>query len=184
MATIGSRPSPSALDSALDIFRVRQYFNVIVRARDVLTAVGEDTAFLDAVRRGFLPFPSDRPPAAGPVFGPPSGPAPPPLTGRVGVVSTGGSGALASLVGVAKALQDSGTEVSVYSVCSGSALFGFPLGAGMPPDQVAGLTASMRTGGLHRCRVARARRARPGPGARLVRHRARRQARGVLPPSS
>jgi NTE family protein len=45
---------------------------------------------------------------------------------------------------VAKALQDSGTEVSVYSVCSGSALFGFPLGAGMPPDEVAELTASMR----------------------------------------
>ena len=46
------------------------------------------------------------------------------------MVATGGSGALASLVGVAKALQDSGTEVSVYSVCSGTALFGFPLGAG------------------------------------------------------
>jgi len=63
------------------------------------------------------------------------------LTGRVGVVATGGSGALASLVGVAKALEDSGTEVSVYSVCSGSALFGFPLSAGMPPAE---LTASMR----------------------------------------
>ena len=60
------------------------------------------------------------------------------------MVATGGSGALASLVGVAKALEDSGTEVSVYSVCSGSALFGFPLGAGMPPDEVAELTASMR----------------------------------------
>ena len=45
MATTGSRPSHSALDAALDIFRVRQYFNVIVRARDVLTAVREDTAF-------------------------------------------------------------------------------------------------------------------------------------------
>ena len=76
------------------------------------------------------------------VFGPLRGAAPPPLAGRVGVVATGGSGALASLVGVAKALQDS--DVSVYSVCSGSALFGFPLGAGMPPDEVAELTASMR----------------------------------------
>jgi len=78
-------------------------------------------------------------------------------------VSTGGSGALASLVGVAKTLQDNGTEVAVYSVCSGSALFGFPLGAGMPPDQVAGLTASMRPGELHRCRVARARGVLPPP---------------------
>ena len=80
------------------------------------------------------------------MFGPLRGAAPPPLAGRVGVVATGGSGALASLVGVAKALEDSGTEVSVYSVCSGSALFGFPLGAGMSPDEVAELTASMRPG--------------------------------------
>jgi NTE family protein len=145
MATTSNGHSPSALDAALDIFRVRQYFNVIVRARDVLTAVRKDTAFLDTVRRGLLPLPSDRQPAAGPVFGPLHGAAPPPLTGRVGVVSTGGSGALASLVGVAKALQDSGTEVSVYSVCSGSALFGFPLGAGMPPDQVAELAALVPT---------------------------------------
>ena len=69
MATIGSRPSPSALDSALDIFRVRQYFNVIVRARDVITAVRDDTAFLDAVRRGLVPLLSDRQPAAGPSSG-------------------------------------------------------------------------------------------------------------------
>jgi NTE family protein len=61
-------------------------------------------------------------------------------------VATGGSGALASLVGVAKALEDSGTQVAVYSVCSGSALFGFPLGAGMSPDEVAELTASVRPG--------------------------------------
>jgi len=144
MATTDDQRGHTALDAALDIFRMRQYFNVVVRARDVLTAVRADRRFLDAVRRGFLPLPSDRRPVPGQVFGPLRGSAPPPLAGRVGVVSTGGSGALASLVGVAKALQDSGTEVSVYSVCSGSALFGFPLGAGMPPDQVAELTASMR----------------------------------------
>ncbi len=61
-------------------------------------------------------------------------------------MATGGSGVLASLVGVAKALEDSGTKVSVYSVCSGSALFGFPLGTGMPPEEVAELTASVRPG--------------------------------------
>ena len=144
MASIERQRGPSALDAALDIFRVRQYFNVIVRARDAITAVRADTGFLDTVRRGLLPLPSDRQPAAGQVFGQLRGTAPPPLAGRVGVVATGGSGALASLIGVAKALEDSGTEVSVYSVCSGSALFGFPLGAGMPPDEVAELTASMR----------------------------------------
>ena len=146
MVTVGGQPGHSALDAALDVFRMRQYFDVIVRARDVAAAIRKDAMFLDTVRRGFLPLPFDRRPAPGHVFGPSRGAVPPPLPGRVGVVATGGSGALASLVGVAKALEDSGTEVSVYSVCSGSALFGFPLGAGMSPDEVAELTASMRPG--------------------------------------
>jgi len=146
MATTDGRGSHSALDAALDIFRMRQYFDVVVRARDVATGIRKDATFLDTVRRGFLPLPFDRRPVPGRVFGPLRGAAPPPLAGRVGVVATGGSGALASLVGVAKALEDSGTEVSVYSVCSGSALFGFPLGAGMSPDEAAELTASMRPG--------------------------------------
>jgi len=146
MVIVGGQPGRSALDAALDVFRMRQYFDVIVRARDVAAAIRKDATFLDTVRRGFLPLPFDRRPAPGHVFGPMRGATPPPLAGRVGVVATGGSGALASLVGVAKALEDSGTEVSVYSVCSGSALFGFPLGAGMSPEEVAELTASMRPG--------------------------------------
>jgi NTE family protein len=144
MATIDGGRSRSVLDTALDVFRMRQYFNVIVAARDVTRAVRTDAKFLDTVRRGFVPLPRDRRPAPGRIFEPLRGAVPPPLAGRVAVVATGGSGALASLVGVAKALEDSGTEVSVYSVCSGSALFGFPLGAGMPAEEVAELTASMR----------------------------------------
>ena len=119
-------------------------FNAIVRTRDVVTAIRSDTAFLDAVRRGILPLPSDHRPPPRHIFGPLRGAAPPPLPGRVGVVASGGSGALASLVGVAKAREDSGTEVSVYSVCSGSALFGFPLGTGMSPGEVAELAAVER----------------------------------------
>ncbi len=144
MATTDAGSSHSALDAVLDIHRIRQYFNVVVQARDLATAIRKDATFLDTVRRGLLPLPFDHRPAPGQIFGLLDGTAPPPLAGRVGVVATGGSGALASLVGVAKALEDSGTEVSVYSVCSGSALFGFPLGAGMSPDEVAELTASVR----------------------------------------
>jgi NTE family protein len=146
MATTDNRRGRTALDAALDIFRVRQYFNVAVRARELAAAMRKDAGFLRTVRRGMLPLPFDHRPAPGQVFGPLPGPAPPPLPGRVGVVATGGSGALASLVGVAKGLEDSGTQVAVYSVCSGSALFGFPLGAGMPPDEVAEITASVRPG--------------------------------------
>ncbi len=143
MSTGNDERTRSAAD-ALDVFRMRQYFNMVVRSRDIAAAIRKDAAFLTTVRRGLLPLPLDRQPAPGRVFAPMRGAAPPPLAGRVGVVATGGSGALAALAGVAKALEDSGTEVSVYSVCSGSALFGFPLGAGMPAEEVAELTASMR----------------------------------------
>ena len=144
MAVSDDSGSSTALDAAVDIHRVRQYFNVVLRAADLAADARKDARFLDAVRRGLLPLPIDRRAAPGRVFEPAQGATPPPLAGRVGVVATGGSGAMASLVGVAKALEDSRTRVSVYSVCSGSALFGFPLGAGMPPDEVAELTASVR----------------------------------------
>jgi NTE family protein len=146
MTVGGESESRSALDAVLDIHRLRQYFNVVVRARDLAVAARKDAMFLNAVRRGVLPLPADRPSGPGRVFEQAEAAAPPRLEGRVAVVATGGSGAMACLVGVAKALQDSGTEVSVYSVCSGSALFGFPLGAGMPPDEVAELTTSVRPG--------------------------------------
>lgn len=145
MTTTAAGSSHSVLDAVLDIHRIRQYFNVIVRAREVAGAVRKDMGFLDAVRRGIMPLPFDDRPAPGQIFAPLDA-APRPLKGRVGVVASGGSGALASLIGVAKALEESGTDVSVYSVCSGSALFGYPLGTGMSPDDVAKLTASVRSG--------------------------------------
>lgn len=133
----------SPLDMALDVFRMRQYFDVVVRARDVATAVTRDLGFISAVRRGLLPLPFDRRPPVSRVFGPSVEPLPPGLQGRVAVVTTGGSGALASLVGVARALEETGTQVSVYSVCSGAALFGFPLGAGLSAEEVAELTLAL-----------------------------------------
>lgn len=145
MPTRAAADNHSVLDALADIHRVRQYFNVIVRAREVAGAIRKDMSFLDAVRRGIMPLPFDDRPTPGQIFAP-LDVAPRPLEGRVGVVSSGGSGALASLIGVAKALEESGTQVAVYSVCSGSALFGFPLGAGMPADDVAKLTASVRPG--------------------------------------
>ena len=60
VATTDSRHARSASGAALDIFRVRQYFNVVVGARDMARAIRADARFLDAVRRGLLPLPSDR----------------------------------------------------------------------------------------------------------------------------
>jgi NTE family protein len=137
----GRRATP--LDEVLDVFRVRQYFNILVRARDVADAVRQDIGFLDAVRRAALPMTARRRRRAIDPFPGARVRGVPPLQGRVGVVSTGGSGALASLVGVGRALEETGTRISVWSVCSGSALFGFPLGAGMPADEVADFVMSL-----------------------------------------
>ena len=42
----------SPLDMAIDVFRMRQYFDVVVRARDVASALTRDLGFISAVRRG------------------------------------------------------------------------------------------------------------------------------------
>jgi len=127
----------------MDVFRLRQYFDVAVRAREFVTqGLVEDVRFADLARRALLRLPTDRP---RPVVGP-SGTVFPamhrrPLDGfadhRVALVATGGSGALSSVVGVARAMEESGITPSVISVCSGSALFGFPLAAGLGADEVA-----------------------------------------------
>jgi NTE family protein len=137
------RRGDSPLDLALDVFRVRQYFNALVRGRDLLQGVRRDVGFLDDVRRAVVPLPRPRHRPAGDPFPADRAEGVPPLPGRVGVVSTGGSGALASLIGVARALEESGTEVSVWSLCSGGAMFGFPLAAGLTADEVARLIGSM-----------------------------------------
>jgi NTE family protein len=126
------------LGYALDLQRVRQYLNHVVRAQSIGASLRQDRIFLDQLRRGFLPLPVDHP--ADPVD---------PFTGaeqqclpalsarRVAVVATGGSGAQASVVGVAKALENAGVAPTAYGVCSGSALFGIPLAAGLSADRVA-----------------------------------------------
>ena len=63
---------------------------------------------------------------------------------RLAVIATGSSGALASIVGVARALEEAGVHPAVVSVCSESSLFGFPIGAGIPANEVAAFTAGLR----------------------------------------
>lgn len=136
------------IGSLIDIFRVRQYFNVVTGARTLAAGIFEDAGFLFDVRRALLPLPfEDRGPreTVGPVF-PPKQVLP--LDGlagrRVAIVTTGGSGALASLVGVARAFEERGVTPAAISACSGSALFAFPLGTGMPAEEVASLVLGLR----------------------------------------
>ena len=133
------------LSAVLDVFRLRQYFNVATRAREVVEGVRDDAGFLaDAGKAMLRVRPTGEHEGARSPFPPPSR-----FTSRVApgqrlaLVATGGSGALASVVGAARALEEAGVQPSVISLCSGSALFGFPIAAGIPADEVAAFTLAL-----------------------------------------
>ncbi len=132
------------LGTVLDVFRMRQYFNVATRARQWADGLREDAGFLGDARRALVRLPTDRRTVNLHPF-PRLDRFSSPITAdeRVGVVATGGSGALASVIGVARALEEAGIQPSVLSVCSGSALFGFPIGAGVPADEAAAFTIGL-----------------------------------------
>ncbi len=137
------------LSPVIDVFRLRQYFNAVTGARQVAHLVREDATFLNTVRRALVRLPFEH------IAAVETHPFPEPTRGRrlaaaldgrrFGVVATGGSGALASVVGVWRALEESGITPDVVSVCSGSSLFGFPLACGLSADEVAEFTLSLRT---------------------------------------
>jgi NTE family protein len=132
----------------IDVFRLRQYFNAVTVARNLAAGVFDDAGFLFDVRRALLPLPFE---GRGPREVPPPLFAPRqvrPLAGlegrRVAIVTTGGSGALASVVGVARAFEERGVTPAAISACSGAALFAYPLGTGMPADEVAAFVLGLR----------------------------------------
>lgn len=133
-------PRSSPLGSLLDIFQVRAYFNTALLARDLASGVGSDARFIRALVRSMTngevapphdPFPGRvaRRPASGP---------------RVAVVATGGSGAMASLLGALRACEEAGVRPSVISMASGAALFGLPFAAGRTASEVARFTLGLR----------------------------------------
>ena len=132
------------LSSVIDIGRVRQYLLHAVRVEMVIQSTRADVGFLDQMRRGLLPLPFDRRPAVEDPFPPFRAQRLPQLEGRrVAIIATGGSGVLASVVGVVRALEEAGVQPVAYGVCSGSALFGVPLAAGMSPTDVAAATQAL-----------------------------------------
>jgi NTE family protein len=133
------------LGSLLDVFRLRQYFDVVVRTRDIVGGVRDDAGFLDDVRRALVRLPGDTwPEAASPFPSAPPLPRRPEPSLRVAICATGGSGALASVVGAARAFEERGIRPTLISLCSGSALFGFPIAAGHAADDVAAFTLGLR----------------------------------------
>ncbi len=134
------------LGSLVDVFRLRQYFNVITRAREFVDGVREDAGLLDDARRALvkLPFERTEPIGQNP-FPPFDALRLPALNGkRLALLATGGSGALASVVGAARALEEAEVRPSVISLCSGSSLFGFPIAAGIPAEKVAAFALGLQ----------------------------------------
>jgi NTE family protein len=127
------------LSAALDVFRLRQYFNLVTATREWADGLREDAGLLADVRRALFMLPGEH---RRPVDSHPFGRRQPFqaewLEGkRLALMATGGSGALAPVVGAARALEEAGVRPAVISTCSGSALFGFPIAAGVPAQDVA-----------------------------------------------
>ncbi len=135
------------LGSVLDVYRLRQYFNVVVRTRELAAGIRDDASFLRAARRAVVRLPFEHRAARPAPFPDRRVRAGPTLRGkRIGVVATGGSGAMASVVGVGRALEELGITPAVISLCSGSALFGFPLAAGLGADKTAEVMLALDPG--------------------------------------
>ena len=133
------------LSYLVDIGRVGQYLRTGERLRQVVASPGRDLRFLDQLRRGFLPLPFDRPNSELDPFPALQERVIPGLTERrVAVIATGGSGALASMVGVVRVLEEAGVTPVAYGVSSGSALFGIPLAAGLSTAEVAEAVLALR----------------------------------------
>ncbi len=133
------------LGPLLDVFRLRQYFNAITRTREWAQGLQRDAGFLTDAARAALRLPFGEPAAQERQPFPPSEPYATTVTNdqRIALAATGGSGAMASLVGAARALEEAGLRPSVISLCSGSALFGFPLAAGISAEKVAAFTLGL-----------------------------------------
>ena len=139
LETAGGTP----LDVLLDIFQVRQYFNLMVGAGDLAGRLVRDAGFVHVLRRAAVSLPFEHRPKVPVSFPPADSRLPGPGPGRLGLVATGGSGALAAIVGVVRALEEAAGSVSVYSLCSGGALFGYPLAAGLSSTEAAELVMGL-----------------------------------------
>lgn len=98
--------------------------------------LGADRSFLRAFR--LLLLPDGAPEVEGEIFPPFESFRVPSLAGKkLGIVATGGGGAMVCAVGVARALEEAGLQVVGISTCSGSAMTLAPFAAGLDADETA-----------------------------------------------
>lgn len=128
-------------------FNVKEYFHWLAQARHLSADLHEDLSFLSAMRRGLLPVPYlDREPVLeSGLFAPWRPFTVEALAGKkVGIVATGGSGAMICALGVMRACQEAGLEITAISACSGSALFLAPVAAGLSVQETLDFVFSWR----------------------------------------
>jgi NTE family protein len=134
------------LDAILEPFVLKAIFDKIAGAKLLGEDLLEDLSFLRAMGRFMLP-PLDRPPRRdGPLFPEMTPFRVPALEGKkIGLVATGGSGAMASAIGVMRACEEAGLEIAAISGCSGSALCLAPIAAGLDARETGELVLGWRT---------------------------------------
>ena len=113
-------------------FQVKQYFHWVSHALALSNDLQEDLSFVQALRQALLPIPYlDHDPVFDTDLFPPFRPfTVDALAGKkIGIVATGGSGALISSLGVMRALEEAGLEVAALSARPGPALVLAPIAA-------------------------------------------------------
>jgi NTE family protein len=129
---------PTPLDT-LDPFNMKVQ---LARLNDVGALGRRMVSDLDAVRtarRALLPLPVvDRQRKAQTKIFPPfkGRPIPSLRNKKIGLVLSGGSGACVAVAGVARALEEAGIEPQAISFCSGSALWGSMMAAGLSAQEM------------------------------------------------
>jgi NTE family protein len=137
----------SVLSRILEPNNLRLLFGAGGWLVDVAQEMRDDARFAAVVRRGLFP-PKEEPPPEIPAepFPPFRAMAVPSLRGkRVGLVASGGSGALSSLCGVRRALEEADVEVAAISACSGSVLFASLWAFGASGEEMLRFWLSLRT---------------------------------------
>lgn len=127
----------SRVRDLLEPNNLRPLFGAYGVAHDVATDLRTDLSFARALWRAFSRARYE-PPRAPLVFGPLRPLSVPALVGqRIAVVSSGGSGATASLVGIQRAFEEARIDPVMISACSGSVLFASLWACGLSSEEVA-----------------------------------------------
>ncbi len=137
----------STLTDLIEPNNLRLFFSGVNGLRDVVQEVRDDSAFARTLVRAALPpWRGRKPRPPGDVFPPLEPFDVRALRGkRVGLVASGGSGALASLCGVRRALEEADVRVVEISACSGANLFASLWALELGADEMAHFWLSLRT---------------------------------------